>query len=184
MDTPTKSLSISNNALRETLEYCEKTAGGRTAYIQALAASKNPAAKALVKALGKSENDDKTIFEVALIIKKDPMELQKAFSEGLQVKQVIESANKMFEALPDVMGSAISAAKIPDKDGHADRKMLFQIAGLFPKDGSSGVAITFNQTISGLAGKDNPAAGTHDLLHTDPFDEIIDVEPEDDNDAT
>lgn len=181
MDTPTKSLSISNNALRETLEYCERTAGGRTAYIQALAASKNPAAKALVKALGKVENDDKTIFEVALIIKKDPLELQKAFSEGLQVKQVIESANKMFQALPDVMDAATVAAQNPTKDGHADRKMLFQIAGLFPKEGGGGVAITFNQNISGLAGNANPAQGTHDLLHTDPFaDEIIDVEPEND----
>lgn len=182
MATQTKSLSISNNALRETLEYCEKTAGGRTAYIQALAASKNPAAKALVKALGKAENDDKSIFEVALLIKKDPHELQQAFSEGLQVKQVIASANRMFESLPDVMGAAVEAARVPTSHGHADRKMLFQIAGLFPKDGGGGVAITFNQTISGLAGHSNPAQGTHDLLHQDPFDEIIDLTPEDDDD--
>ena len=176
---PTTSLSISNNVLRETLEYCEQEAGGRTPFIRALAASKNPAAKALVKALGKIENDDKTIFEIALAIKKDPMELQKAFSEGLQVQQVIESANKMFKALPDVMESAVESAKIPNKEGHADRKMLFQISGLFPKDG--GLQISLNQNFSGMLPTDNPATGTHDLLHTDPYDTVIDVTPTEEN---
>lgn len=175
-------LSTADNALRESFEYCEQQAGGRGPFIQALASSKNPAAKALVMALGKIENDDKSIFEVALAIKKDPMELQKAFSEGLQVQQVVESANKMFKALPDVMGSAIVAAKIPDKDGHADRKMLFQIAGLFPEKG--GLQISLNQSFSGMM--PNPAnalAGTHDLLHSDPFADAIDVEPEEDDAA-
>lgn len=181
MATPTTSLSISDNALRETLEYCEEQAGGRSAFIQALASSKNPAAKALVMALGKHENDDKTIFEVALAIKKDPLELQKAFSEGLQVQQVVESANKMFKALPDVMESAVNAAKIPDKDGHADRKMLFQIAGLFPEKG--GLQISLNQSFSGLAPDASPVAGTHDLLHSDPFADAIDVEPEEEDAA-
>ena len=105
--------------------------------------------------------------------------IQKAFSEGLQVKQVVESANKMFKALPDVMGSAITAAKIPDKDGHADRKMLFQIAGLFPEKG--GLQISLNQSFSGLAPTANPAAGTHDLLHQDPFEDAIDVEVEEED---
>jgi len=167
---------MADNALRETLEYCETQAGGRGKFIQALASSKNPAAKALVMALGKHDNDEKSIFEVALAIKKDPMELQKAFSEGLQVQQVVESANKMFKALPDVMGSAIVAAKIPDKDGHADRKMLFQIAGLFPEKG--GLQISLNQSFSGMVPNASLVAGTHDLLHADPFADAIDVEPE------
>ena len=178
-DTPTKSLSISNNALRETLEYCEEQAGGRTPFVQALASSKNPAAKALVKALGKTENDDKTIYDVALAIKKDPMELQKAFAEGLQVHQIVETANKMFKSLPDVMGAAVKSAKVATKEGHADRKMLFQIAGLFPKEG--GLQISFNQNFGAMLPTDNPAKGTHDLLHTNPYDDVIDVEPEDDD---
>ncbi len=158
----------------------ETQAGGRIPFVQALASSKNPAAKALILALGKVENDEKSIFEVALTIRRDPMELQKAFSEGLQLQNVVESANKMFKSLPDVMDSAISAAKIKDKDGHADRKMLFQMSGLLNEKGA-GVSISLNQSFSGMLPTDNPAKGTHDLLHTNPYDEVIDVEPEADN---
>jgi len=158
----------------------EQEAGGRVALVQALAASKNPAAKALVLALGKIENDDKSVFEVALTIKKDPDQLAKAFSEGLQLQNITESANKMFRALPDVMESTIKTAKIATKDGHSDRKMLFSMAGLLPEKG--GVSISLNQNFAGMLPTDNPAKGTHDLLHTDPFEDAIDVEVEDDND--
>jgi len=158
----------------------ERQAGGRVQLVQALAQSRNPAAKALVVALGKIENDQKTIFEVALTIKKDPNQLVKAFSEGLQLQNITESANKLFRALPDVMEATIEVAKAESKDGHADRKMLFSIAGLLPEKG--GLSISFNQNFQGVIATENPAAGTHDLLHTDPFEDVIDVIPEDDND--
>ena len=177
MATRPTSLSISDNALRETLEFMEQQAGGRVPFVQALASSKNPAAKALILALGKVENDEKTIFEVALTIRRDPVELQKAFSEGLQLQNVVESANKMFKSLPDVMEATIESAKVVDKDGHADRKMLFQMSGLLAKEGA-GVSISLNQSFTGMAPAENPAKGTHDLLHTDPYadDEVIDAE--------
>lgn len=158
----------------------EREAGGRIPLVQALASTKNPAAKALVLALGKKENDDKSIFEVALAIRHDPMELQKAFSEGLQLQNVVESANKMFRSLPDVMESTIEVAKAHSKDGHADRKMLFKMAGILPEKG--GVSISLNQEFRGMLPSENPAKGTHDLLHTDPFDNAIDVEPEESDD--
>ena len=157
----------------------EREAGGRIPLVQTLTQSRNPAAKALVLALGKIENDDKTIFEVALTIKKDPHQLSKAFSEGLQLHNITESANKLFQALPDVMESTIEVAKAKSKDGHADRKMLFSIAGLLPEKG--GLSISFNQNFQGVVSTENPAAGTHDLLHTDPFEDAIDVTPEDDD---
>ena len=157
----------------------EREAGGRVPLVQALAQSRNPAAKALVLALGKIENDEKSIFEVALTIKKDPLQLAKAFSEGLQLQNITESANKLFRALPDVMESTIEVAKAHSKDGHADRKMLFQIAGVLPEKG--GLSISFNQNFQGVIATENPAAGTHDLLHTDPFEDVIDVTPEDDD---
>jgi len=159
----------------------EREAGGRVPLVQALAAAKNPAAKALVLALGKKENDDKSILEVALAIKHDPGELAKAFSEGLQLQNVVESANKMFKSLPDVMESTIEVAKAHSKDGHADRRMLFKMAGLLPEKG--GVSISLNQNFQGLLPSGNPAKGTHDLLHTDPYEHAIDVEPEDDDAA-
>ncbi len=158
----------------------ERQAGGRVPLVQVLAAAKNPAAKALVLALGKKENDDKSIFEVALTLKKDPHQLAKAFSEGLQLQNITESANKLFRALPDVMESTIEVAKAHSKDGHADRKMLFGIAGLLPEKG--GLSISFNQNFQGVVSTENPAAGTHDLLHSDPFEDAIVVEPEDDDD--
>lgn len=161
------------------MEYMEREAGGRIALVQALAQSRNPAAKALVVALGKIENDGKSVFEVALTIKKDPIQLAKAFSEGLQLQNITESANKLFRALPDVMESTIAVAKSVSKDGHADRKMLFQIAGVLPEKG--GLSISFNQNFQGVIATENPAKGTHDLLHTDPFADAIDVEPEDDD---
>jgi len=164
------------------MEYMEHEAGGRVALVQALTSSKNPAAKALVLALGKIENDDKSVFEVALTIKKDPYQLAKAFSEGLQLQNITESANKMFQALPDVMQSTIDVASARSKDGHSDRKMLFQMAGLIPEKG--GVSISLNQNFSGMLPTDNPAKGTHDLLHTDPFEDVIDVEVEDDNERS
>ncbi len=179
--TPTKLLSTSDNALRETMEYMEREAGGRVALVQALAQSRNPAAKALVLALGKIENDEKSVFEVALTIKKDPYQLSKAFSEGLQLQNITESANKLFRALPDVMESTIAVAKAKSKDGHADRKMLFSIAGLLPEKG--GLSISFNQNFQGVIATENPAAGTHDLLHTDPFEDAIVVEPEDNDEG-
>lgn len=162
------------------MEYLESQAGGRIAFVQALTASKNPAAKALILALGKSENDDKPIFEVALQINKDPMELQKAFSEGLQLQNAVEAANKMFSALPDVMEGAINTAKKADKDGHADRKLIFEMSGLLKKDGG-GLQISLNQNFQGMVPTGNPVKGTHDLLHTDPFDEVIDVDPKEDD---
>lgn len=177
-DTQTKLLSTSDNALRETMEYMEREAGGRVALVQALAQSRNPAAKALVVALGKIENDDKSVFEVALTIKKDPYQLAKAFSEGLQLQNITESANKLFRALPDVMESTIEVAKSVSKDGHADRKMLLSIAGMLPEKG--GLQISFNQNFQGVIATENPAAGTHDLLHSNPFDEVIDVDIEED----
>ena len=158
----------------------EREAGGRVPLVQVLAAAKNPAAKALVLELGKKENDGKSIFEVALTIKKDPNQLAKAFSEGLQLQNITESANKLFRALPDVMESTIEVAKARSKDGHADRKMLFQIAGVLPEKG--GLSISFNQNFQGVIATENPAAGTHDLLHTDPFEDAIVIEPEDEND--
>lgn len=158
----------------------EREAGGRIPMVQALAQSRNPAAKALVMALGKQENDSKTIFEVAMTIKKDPYQLAKAFSEGLQLQNITESANKLFRALPDVMESTIDVAKTRSKDGHADRKMLLSIAGMLPEKG--GLQISFNQNFGGTLPTENPAKGTHDLLHTDPFENAITVEPEDDND--
>ncbi len=175
-----KLLSTSANALRETMEYMEREAGGRVPLVQALAQSRNPAAKALVLALGKIENDEKSVFEVALTIKKDPYQLAKAFSEGLQLQNITESANKLFRNLPDIMESTIEVAKAKSKDGHADRKMLFSIAGLLPEKG--GLSISFNQNFQGVIATENPAAGTHDLLHTDPFEDAIDVTPEDDDD--
>ncbi len=174
-----KLLSTSDNALRETMEYMEREAGGRVPLVQALAQSRNPAAKALVLALGKIENDEKSVFEVALTLKKDPYQLAKAFSEGLQLQNITESANKLFRSLPDVMESTIAVAKAKSKDGHADRKMLFSIAGLLPEKG--GLSISFNQNFQGVIATDNPASGTHDLLHTDPFEDAIDVTPEDDD---
>ena len=116
---------------------------------------------------------------MALTIKKDPNQLAKAFSEGLQLQNITESANKLFRSLPDVMESTIEVAKGHTKDGHADRKMLFQIAGVLPEKG--GLQISFNQNFQGVIATENPAAGTHDLLHTDPFEDVIDVTPEDDN---
>ena len=178
--TQTKLLSTSDNALRETMEYMEREAGGRVPLVQALAQSRNPAAKALVLALGKIENDEKSVFEVALTIKKDPYQLAKAFSEGLQLQNITESANKLFRNLPDIMESTIEVAKAKSKDGHADRKMLFSIAGLLPEKG--GLSISFNQNFQGVIATENPAAGTHDLLHTDPFEDAIDVTPEDNDD--
>ncbi len=177
MATRPNSLSTSDNALRETLEFMEEQAGGRVPFVQALASSKNPAAKALILALGKVENDSKTIFEVALTIRRDPAELQKAFSEGLQLQNVVESANKMFKSLPDVMEAAIESAKLADKDGLGDRKMLFQMSGLLAKEGA-GVSISLNQNFTGVLPTGNPAKGTHDLLHTDPYadDEVVDAE--------
>jgi len=163
----------------------EREVGGRIAFIRALSSSRNPAAKALVMALGKVENDKKPIFEVALTIKKDPYELAKAFSEGVKLQNVVESVTRLFANLPDVMEAGVAAAKAPTKEGTADRKMLYQIAGLFPEKGS-GVAVTLNQHFEGAMsqGSKSPAAGTHDLLHSNPFeDDPIDAEiiEEDDN---
>ena len=42
--TPTTLLSTADNALRETMEYMEREAGGRVPLVQALAQSRNPAA--------------------------------------------------------------------------------------------------------------------------------------------
>ncbi len=177
------SLSQTDIALRESLVFMEEKAGGRNAFIQALAGSKNPAAKTLLLALGKKENDNKSVFEVALSIKKDPIELQKAFSEGYSLQRAIESVNKLFENLPDVMEQGIEAAKIPTKEGTADRKMLYQMAGLFPKEG--GLQISLNQNFQGIVqqGGVSPVTGTHDLLHENPYtdDKIIDVNTEDNN---
>ncbi len=178
------SLSATDNALRESLEYMEREVGGRIAFIRALSSSRNPAAKALVLALGKAGNDDKPIFEVALTIKKDPWELAKAFSEGVKLQNVTEAVTRLFTNLPDVLDAGIKAAKISDKEGTADRKMLYQIAGLFPAKGA-GVAVTLNQNFEGAmsAGGKSPAAGTHDLLHSNPFDDSpIDVEVLNDDD--
>lgn len=166
-----------DKALEVALDNLEKMSGGRNVFVQALAASKNPAATALMKALGKVENDGLTIYEVALKIRSDPLELQRAFSEGLQVHNAMEAFNKLFQALPDVMDSAISASKIPDKEGFADRKMLLQLAGLFPKEG--GLQISLNQNFADMVHVQGGAPytqGSHDLLHKDPFE--IDVEAE------
>ena len=171
-------LSATDNALRESLEYMEREVGGRIPFIRALSSSRNPAAKALVLALGKRENDEKPIFEVALTIKKDPYELAKAFSEGVQLQNVVETVTRLFTNLPDVLEAGITAAKSPDKEGTQDRKMIYQMAGLFPAKGAA-VAVTLNQSFSGAmsAGGKSPAAGTHDLLHSDPFaEEPIDAE--------
>ncbi len=148
----------------------EQEAGGRHQFIRALAGSKNPAARALIKALGKVENDDKSVFEICLTIKKDPLELQKAFSEGHQIQQAVESVNKLFSALPGVMDSAIKSANLAEKDGFQDRKMLFEIAGLFPE--KSGLQISLNQNFQGLMEKgagSSSTSKTEDLLHEDPW---------------
>jgi hypothetical protein len=147
----------------------EQEAGGRHEFIRALAGSQNPAAKALVKALGKVENDDKSVFEIALAIKKDPLELQKAFSEGHQLQQAVESVNKLFTSLPGIMESSIKSANLVE-DGFQDRKMLFEIAGLFPEKG--GLQVSINQNFQGLMEKGTAAAEVSpesDLLHEDPW---------------
>jgi len=168
--TSSVALSKVDHALKASLDYMEQEAGGRYEFIRALAGSKNPAAKALIKALGKVENDDKSVFEICLAIKKNPLELQKAFSEGHQIQQAVESVNKLFSALPGVMESAIESANVADKDGFQDRKMIFEIAGLFPEKG--GLQVSINQNFQGLMEKGAGAGSTSDdadLLHEDPW---------------
>ena len=168
-------------ALEESLDNLEKMAGGRNVFIQSLAASKNPAARQLCKALGRVENDGRTIYEVALKLRSDPLELQRAFSEGLQVHNALDAFNKLFQALPEVMDSSITSAKVIGKEGIADRKMLLQLAGLFPKEG--GLQISLNQNFADMVsiqGGVPLTQGSHDLLHQDPFtidvEEVIDTE--------
>ena len=167
--TPVTSLSKVDHALKASLDYMEQEAGGRHEFIRALAGSQNPAAKALIKALGKVENDDKSVFEICLAIKKNPLELQKAFSEGHQIQQAVESVNKLFSALPGVMETAIDSANLVE-DGFQDRKMLFEIAGLFPEKG--GLQVSINQNFQGLMEKGAGHGSTSesdDLLHEDPW---------------
>ncbi len=83
----------------------------------------------------------------------------------------------MFKDLPDIMRASLDAATEPD--GHQERKMLFQLAGLFPKDG--GININLNQNFGEMMGRDvagKVARGSGDLMHENPF-EIV-VEPEED----
>ena len=77
------------------------------------------------------------------------------------------------------MQSTVDVARSRSKDGHADRKMLFKMAGLLPEKG--GVSISLNQNFQGILPAGNPAKGTHDLLHEDPYKHAIDVEVEDDD---
>ena len=172
-----KHASPVDQALEIALDNLEEMSGGRNVFLQALAASTSPIAKQLCTALGKVENDGLTIYEVALRIKTDPLEIQKAFSSGLQVHNAMEAFNKLFSALPDVMGGAIDSAKLIGKEGHADRKMLMQLAGLFPKEG--GLQISLNQNFADMVQVQGGAPmtqGSHDLLHKNPFE--IEVEAE------
>lgn len=183
VDTQTTLMHSSpvDKALEVALDNLEKMSQGRNVFIQALAASKNPAAQGLMKALGKVENDGLTIYEIALKIRLDPLELQKAFSEGLQVHNAMEAFNKLFSALPDVMGGAIDSAKLIGKEGHADRKMLMQLAGLFPKEG--GLQISLNQNFADMVqiqGGAPMTQGSHDLLHKNPFEIEVEAEEIDD----
>jgi len=153
--------------------------GGRNVFLQALANSKNPAAQGLISALGKVENDNLSIYEVALSVRCDPLEIQRSFSEGLQVHQAMEAFNKLFIAIPDVMDSAIESARVKGKDGKPDREMLFKMAGLFPKDG--GININLNQNFEDMVrigGGEPVARGSRDLLHKDPYTIDIPVEKE------
>jgi hypothetical protein len=167
-------------SLQRALDNLEKTAGGRSALIDAVAASQHPKAKAFVTALGLMENEDKSLYEIAKSVSPNPHELQKYFSQGLRTQSVIKAYDIMFRDLPDLMRVSLDAATEPD--GHQERKMLFQMAGLFPKDG--GININLNQNFGGMmekgmAGK--VARGSGDLMHDNPF-EIV-VEAEDDETA-
>lgn len=164
-------------SLQRALDSLEITAGGRSALIDAVASSQHPKAKAFVTALGLMENEDKSLYEIALSVSPDPHELQKYFSDGLRTQNVIKAYNLMFVDLPDIMQASLDAAQ--DPENHQERKMLFQLAGLFPKDG--GISINLNQNFGsmlepGMAGK--VARGSGDLMHENPF-EIV-VEPEED----
>jgi hypothetical protein len=120
------------------------------------------------------------LYEIAKSVSPNPHELQKYFSQGLRTQSVIAAYDIMFKDLPDLMRVSLDAATEPD--GHQERKMLFQMAGLFPKDG--GININLNQNFGGMmekgmAGK--VARGSGDLMHDNPF-EIV-VEAEDDETA-
>ena len=169
--------SRTDQALEVALDNLEKMAEGRNVFIQALSASKNPAAAGLMKALGRVENDGKSIYEVALSIRSDPLELQKAFSEGLQVHNALEAFNKLFKALPGVMKTTIDSSKSLGKEGFADRKMLLQLAGLFPKEG--GLQISLNQNFADMVSVQGGAPvtqGSHDLLHQNPYEIVVEAE--------
>ena len=166
-------------ALERALDNLEHDAGGRNALIDALTASQHPKAKVFITALGKMENEDKSLYEIATTLSPDPMELQKYFSQGLRTKSVITAYNIMFKDLPDLMRESLEQAK--GEDGFQERKMLFQMAGLFPKDG--GININLNQNFGGMmeqgmAGK--VARGSGDLMHENPFEIEIEAEEIDD----
>lgn len=162
-------------SLQRALDSLEETAGGRSALIDAVAASQHPKAKAFVTALGKMENEDKSLYEIALSVSPDPHELQKYFSQGLRTQNVIKAYDIMFKDLPDIMRASLDAATEPD--GHQERKMLFQLAGLFPKDG--GININLNQNFGEMMGQGQVgrvARGSGEMMHENPFE--IEVEAE------
>lgn len=165
-------------ALQRALDNLERDAGGRQALIEALTSSQHPRAKVFITALGRMENEDKSLYEIALSVSPDPHEIQKYFAQGLRTQSVLTAYNIMFTDLPDLMRESLEAAK--GEDGFQERKMLFQMAGLFPKDG--GININLNQNFGGMlepgvAGR--VARGSGNLMHENPFEieaEVIDEE--------
>lgn len=169
-------------ALERSFQKLEDMVGGREVLIDELAASGLPEVHKFLAELGKEENQALTLYEVLMKLKTSPDQFLAAITKGKKVKAHAEAFANLYDDLGAIVQKSIQVATDENHpDAHSERKMLMEMAGLFPQKGSP-VQVNLNQKFQQAIGLpenffEDVVGGASKLAKEDPF-KPIDIEYE------
>lgn len=174
-------------ALDNYLAQVEENLGGRQRIIDTLIRSSDQRSKQLIMALGRIDAGAASLYQVIRSIGLTADQFMRIMSAKEVSAAVLEAQHTLAQGLPGVMEATLKSAQVEGKDGHADRKMVLEMAGLLKKD-SPMVAVNLNQNFTGTFGVgdfEKAVGGASSMAQDNPFEveaEVIEEEEEEEED--